>query len=168
MSNQLNDIVQTSETLPMVRFWGGGNLTTLPDQYLLQTLQSGTYTKIRGYLHSGINDVFDLLKENSQKEVLYLRAVDNLIKKNDFLQLTVQLDTELITDDEFQHELEKNEDKYLIKMSEDENQEHLSLIAQILPKLKREFTADEVSELFSIPLEKIHLYIDSLTEKEIS
>ena len=168
MIEQQNDIVATSDTLPMIRSWGSNSFTTLPDQYLLETLQNGRITLIRGYLNSGINNVFDLLKENDQKEFLYIKAVDNLFKKNDFLQLTIQLDQDLITDEEFQQELDINEDKYLIKMTDNINNWDLALVAQILPKLKREFTADEVSELFSIPLENVHLFIDSLTEREIS
>ena len=46
-------------------------------------------------------------------------------------------------------------------MTEGYTKEDIKLaIRTILPKLKREFNANEVSEMFSIPIENIHIYLD--------
>lgn len=138
-----------------------GKNTTYPDQYLLSVLRNGTVNSLTGYLHSSITTFYDLINHHNKKEKLFLTAVDNLIKKNDFLQLTIQLDQELISDEEFQEEIENNEQKYLIIMNVNYNENDFKLAAEILPKLGRNFSVDEVSELFSIPIENIHTYLDS-------
>ena len=72
----------------------------------------------------------------------------------------MQLDQNLIDEDEFDKELE-NEDKYLIKMNDSFKSIDFNLVLSITNKLKnRNFSSDEISELFSIEVEKIEDYID--------
>ncbi len=160
MENE-NKIVPTIP-LTSVNYFGVGSagMNTYADQYMLAILQNGNIKSLSGYLHTGITTIYELLHRNEKKESFYLLAVDNLIKKNDFLQLSVQLDQQLITEEEFEKELEANEPKYLIKMDNNCNKVDFEIALEILPKLNRTFAADEVSELFSIPMENIHSYLD--------
>ena len=75
-------------------------------------------------------------------------AISNLLKKNEFLQLSLQLSERLITEEEFENEVENNPDRYIIQM--DNGQVNLSLISGILTKIGKSFTTDQVSEMFSI------------------
>lgn len=156
-----NEILSTIP-LSSERYHGEINegMNTYPDQYILAILQNGNIKSLSGFLQTGITTIYDLLNYKEKKESFYLLAVDNLMKKNDFLQLSIQLDQQLISEEEFEKELEINESKYLIKMNNYCNKVDFEIALEILPKLGRAFTADEVSELFSIPMENIHSYFD--------
>lgn len=164
--------IELEPTIPhtTVQYYGGGStgMSTYADQYMLAILENGNMKSLSGYLHSGITTIYELLHHNEKKESFYLLAVDNLMKKNDFLQLSIQLDQQLITEDEFEKELEENESKYLIKMDNNCNKVDFAIGLEILPKLNRTFTVDEVSELFAIPMENIHNYLDSAINIENS
>jgi hypothetical protein len=99
------------------------------------------------------------------REEFYVTAIDNLIKKNDYLQLTIQFDQDLISDKEFDAELDNNESKYLIKMNPDFRTEYFKVINDIIPRLKRNFSSDEISELFSAPIEIVNSYIQSVDKE---
>ncbi len=107
--------------------------------------------------------VKDYLSE--EKEELYLRVLRNLYRKLDFIELNQSLDMSDISEEEYDHELESNEDKYLIPAPT--GQPSLQQIIQITDILKRigrdkNISVDEVSELFSLEMDKA---IDVLEEK---
>lgn len=160
MENEIKTVPAVLHT--SVHYYGSGStgMNTYPDQYMLAILQNGNIQSLSGHLYSGITTMYELLNHKEKKESFYILAVDNLMKKNDFLQLSIQLDQQLITEEEFEKELEENESKYLIKMNNNCNKVDFEIALDILPKLNRTFTADEVSELFAIPLENIHYYLD--------
>ena len=83
-------------------------------------------------------------------------AIRNLLKKNEFLQLSLQLSEKLITEEEFEVEIDKNPDKYIIQMNNMDNPMHLHVISNILTKIGKAFNTDEVSELFSIDTRSIN------------
>jgi len=84
------------------------------------------------------------------KENYYLIAINNLLKKSDFLQLSLQFAENGITEKDFETELETNSDKYLIDLHENHEQTDVNVISEIVEKLHRDFTVDEISEIFSI------------------
>lgn len=83
-------------------------------------------------------------------------AIRNLLKKNEFLQLSLQLSEELITESEFEAEIDQNPDKYIIQMNNIDDHVHLKVISNILTKIGKTFDVDEVSELFSIDARSIN------------
>lgn len=83
-------------------------------------------------------------------------AIRNLLKKNEFLQLSLQLSEKLISESEFDIEIEQNPDKYIIQMNNIDNHVHLNVISNILTKIGKTFNVDEVSELFSIDARSIN------------
>jgi hypothetical protein len=85
---------------------------------------------------------------NSLRNDYCVLAIRNLIKKNEFLQLSLQLSEKLISEDEFENEVETNPERYIIKL--DNEQVNLSVISNILSKIGKSFTTDQVSEIFSI------------------
>jgi hypothetical protein len=83
----------------------------------------------------------------------YKLSLKNLIKKNRFLELYQQLLTEQISEQEFQDELSKNEDKYIIKYIEDLSPVKARCYLSILDDLKYEMqdlSVLDISEIFSI------------------
>lgn len=83
-------------------------------------------------------------------------AIRNLLKKNEFLQLSLQLSEKLITESEFEAEIDQNPDKYIIQMNNIDDHVHLNVISNILTKIGKTFNVDEVSELFSIDARSIN------------
>ncbi len=113
-------------------------------------------------LNPTISNIVDYVNRQNIKEGFYITAIDNLIKKNEYLQLTIQLDQELISEEDFENELEENEEKYLIKMNTQFSHDYFTYITEILPKLNREFSSDDVSEMFSVPIDEVNSYLDSV------
>lgn len=83
-------------------------------------------------------------------------AIKNLIKKNEFLQLSLQLSEKLIDENEFESEIKQNPDKYIIQINNIDDSIHLSVISNILTRIGKTFNIDEVSELFSIDTRSIN------------
>ena len=137
-----------------------GSNSDLMGSFVIATNEENRLNFIHGSLTPKIKNWFSGFNNYDAKEELYITAVGNLLKKVDYLHLTMQLDQNLIDEDEFDKELE-NEDKYLIKMNDSFKSIDFNLVLSITNKLKnRNFSSDEISELFSIEVEKIEDYID--------
>ena len=94
---------------------------------------------------------------SEEKEELYLRALRNLYRKLDFIELNQSLDSEEITEEEFDRELEINEGNYLIPAPKGKPTiQQIIQISDIIRKLGREkkISVDEVSDLFSLEMDK--------------
>ena len=107
--------------------------------------------------------VKDYLSE--EKEDLYIRALRNLYRKLDFIELNQSLDMSDISETEFNHELESNEGKYLIPAPTGKpTLQQIIQITDILKRIGREknMSVDEVSEMFSLEMDKAS---DVLAEK---
>lgn len=89
-------------------------------------------------------------------------AIRNLLKKNEFLQLSLQLSEKLITESEFETEIDQNPEKYIIQMNNIDDHIHLNVISNILTKIGKTFNVDEVSELFSIDTRSINNELKSI------
>lgn len=106
----------------------------------------------RASVHSWVKDYL-----SEEKEELYLRALRNLYRKLDFIELNQSLDMSDITEDEYDHELETHEDKYLIPAPTGApSLQQIIQITDILKRLGREkdISVDEVSEMFSLEMDK--------------
>jgi hypothetical protein len=144
---------------------GLGEQTMPLNQYRISICESGITTTWGGNTSFSNSIFFQMLEFKTKKEFLYLTAIDNLLKKTDFLQLTMQLDNDLISNEEFEEELDKNESRYLIKTNQEFDSYDFIIVRQILSDLNRNFTHTDASELFSIPVEKVHDFIDLLNEE---
>ncbi len=100
--------------------------------------------------------------KNEIKENLYITALRNYHKTNNFLKLLNNLSEKLITEEEFGNELNENEDKYVVHANEEVDLHKLKIISEIVQKIGIDFSVDEVSELFSIDpikLEKVSSHL---------
>jgi hypothetical protein len=84
------------------------------------------------------------------KEALYLKAIDNLMKKNEFLQLMIALLQNQISEEEYEKELLGNKEKYFIELTAIRSPEDYTAIISICKNLKGSITIDEISEIFGI------------------
>lgn len=93
----------------------------------------------------------------SDKEELYLRALKNLYRKLDFMDLNQALECEDITEEEYDQMLDHNEDKYLIPLADEKpTMKQVLQITDIIKRLKRtkEMSIDDVSELFMLDMKE--------------
>ena len=91
------------------------------------------------------------------KEDLYLRALRNLFRKLDFIELNQALESEDMSEVEYDNELTAHEDRYLIPAPEGvPSIQQIIQITDILRHIGREkmMSVDEVSEMFSLKMEK--------------
>lgn len=122
---------------------------------------AGGHTDFIEYIAAsgGKADIRSWVKEylSEEKEELYLRALRNLYRKLDFIELNQSLESEEITEEEYDHELEVNEDNYLIPAPEGKpTMQQIIQISDIIRKLGREkkISVDEVSDVFSLEMDK--------------
>ena len=81
----------------------------------------------------------------------------NLYRRLDFIELNQSLESEEITEEEFDRELETNEANYLIPAPEGKpTMQQIIQISDIIRKLGREkkISVDEVSDMFSLEMDK--------------
>lgn len=104
-----------------------------------------------------------------KKENLYVKALRNLYKKVDFLELNQALESKQISDSDFDKELTDHEDKYLIPYPEEKPDVlQVIMVSDIVKKIGRvkDMTVDEASELFQLDLssaENVLAETDALT-----
>lgn len=94
---------------------------------------------------------------SKDKEELYVKALKNLYRKLDFIELSQSLETEDISEEEFDKELTEHEDDYLIPSpSGTPTVQQIIQIANIVKQIGREkkISVDEVSEIFSLEMDK--------------
>lgn len=84
------------------------------------------------------------------KEDYYKIAVQSLIKKSNFCQLSLELEEGLISGNEYEKEIEKNPEKYVIELTPLKEANHLYIISEIVKDLGIDFSIDEVADLFAI------------------
>ncbi len=89
------------------------------------------------------------------KEHLYKSMVKNLMKKNNFLNLSWLLDQGQMTEDDFQVEIDTNSELYVIELNGEVTPELIVDINDILNDLNLHLNVDEVAELFSLDKESL-------------
>lgn len=106
------------------------------------------YTKVAGEF------LFNEFMNHVEKDYLY-KAVGSLLKKTSYLQLSLQLEEGQIDEEEFDVEIENNPEKYINKVCRLKNANDLFVINEIVKKLRRSFSVDEVADLFSVTAESL-------------
>ena len=84
------------------------------------------------------------------KEQFYQTMVKNLMKKNNYLNLSWLLDKGQITEDDFQVEIETNPNLYVIEPNGEVNEDIINVVNEILGELNIQLDASEVSDLFAL------------------
>ncbi len=85
-----------------------------------------------------------------KKEEYFVKAIKNLIIKNNFLELSLELSENQITEDEYCKEIEDHPEKFVIDIEKINDASTIGIINDIIKKIGVEFTIDEVSEIFSV------------------
>lgn len=114
----------------------------------------------RPTMHTARNTFSYFSEIQKTKEKLYITGIDNLIKKNNLLQHSVQLAEGFITEEEFEREIEENPDNFIISIREPYNLDELIVLKDIVKKIGRQFSVDEVSEIFSISLNNYNKFLN--------
>ncbi len=86
----------------------------------------------------------------NKKDEYCIKAIRNLIIKNNFLELTLELAEENITEDYYLEEIDKNHDKYVIDINYISEPDDIKVVNEIVKKIGLEFSIDEVAEMFSL------------------
>ena len=99
-----------------------------------------------------------------RKEELYVTGIKNLRKNVNFLNLAKDLASKSITDEEFESEIDKNPDKYLIDINPMEDVNDAVILHEIVNKIGDDFTMDEAGDIFSFDSETIKDYLNKLSK----
>ena len=84
-------------------------------------------------------------------EEYLVTAINNLLKTQEYLQLTIQRKEKLISKKKFNKELRK--DKYILKTDTTFDDSDFIVIENVIKRLERQdLTHDEISAMFSIPM----------------
>ncbi|MDR6302184.1 hypothetical protein [Mesonia maritima] len=155
--------------------FNGSNLSFDSDDYISPSdsfvfaIQSKDEINI---VHGQVNDytenIFHILQENHEKETFYIKAIKNLIKQKEYLNLLYQVSNEFISEEEFNLELDKNEEKYLININEKLTSRKLKLLSNIIDNLEEPLSEDEVSEMFSVRTNRIEKLLYNLDKYDES
>ncbi len=111
-----------------------------------------------------VNYLQNILKDYKEKERLYIKAINNLIKQKEYLNLLYQVSNQLITEEEFSQELEENENKYLIHVNEKLDVKKLELLSEIISNLEEDLSDDDISEIFAVRTDNIEKLIEENNE----
>lgn len=110
----------------------------------LQTQRDGT---------PGIAEKDDLLVD------LYIRAINNRTRQLNYFKLYSQVLRGDISDNDFDKEVYKNEDDYIIPVGADADSTEIELALQIAPNLKDIETVEDFMYLFSFNDKSIRKYM---------
>ncbi|OQX76808.1 MAG: hypothetical protein B6D64_09235 [Bacteroidetes bacterium 4484_276] len=86
----------------------------------------------------------------NKKDDFCIKAIQNLIIKNNFLELSLELSEDQITEDDYTKEIENNPHKYIIDIEYVQDPNDIRVINEIVKKIGLEFSVDEVAEIFSL------------------
>lgn len=85
----------------------------------------------------------DRLKE------LMTRAINNRTRERNYFKLYCDMLGGIITEDEFDQEIEQNEDKYIIKQDCDASIEDIEVALEVSPSIMDVKSPDDMAEIFS-------------------
>ena len=119
--------------------------------FLFAVNNSNKINVIQGSINNTTETLFNLLKENNEREKIYITAIKNLIKQKKYVNLIYELTNDLIDEDEFNFELNENESQYLIKATQklDSNSKVENLFS-VLNRIDENFNEEDLMEVFSI------------------
>lgn len=99
-----------------------------------------------------------------RKEHFLFTGIKNLRKNVKFLQLAKDLASKIITDEEFEAEIENNPEKYLIDINPLEDPLDAVLLHDIVNKVGNDLTIDEAGDIFSFESESIKEHLNKLSK----
>ena len=119
--------------------------------FIFATSKKDELSVIHGELNKTSETIFDIIKNNYEKEKIYITAINNLLKQKKYLNLAYELSNDFITEEEFNEELEFNESQYLIKADDKlTNYNKIENLLNIINKINYDFQEDDLMEIFSI------------------
>lgn len=173
MSNLLSNVYDEDQLLRTDIYYEGNKICgegmALNMSYRTFTLESGpSIIKFEGTAKDATFEcMLDSITDNSieilklQKKLLK-SAFKNRSKQYNFLLLNDELTNNLVTDEEYEKEIEDNPEKYVI---EDRHEElkfsELKVLSSLVDELNAEksicsgITVDEISELFEVTLDNL-------------
>ena len=104
-----------------------------------------------------------ILENIEKKDDFFLVAIKNLIRKNNYLELTIQKIEGEITKKQFDEELKTNPNKYIVQQFKLRNPTDITFLIEIFRSLENFFKdigkenigLDEISEMFSVDQEQL-------------
>ncbi len=96
------------------------------------------------------------------KEELFIKAINNLLKKNEYYELCLQLAEDVISESEFDEEINSNPSKYFIEVNDDITEEKFMQIMEITKMLPQTLTFDRISDIFSVSPKLLSNKLESL------
>lgn len=110
-------------------------------------------------------------KKLSRKEELYITAIKNLVKIKNFGQLLYLLNTEQITEKQYENRITNDSDFYVITSGKLKNENDIVLITEIieecdLQRLYNYINISEVSNLFSVETSEFHNFANKYNEEK--
>ena len=100
-----------------------------------------------------------LIGQDNRLEDLYVRAINNRTRERNYFKLYSSLLRGDISDDDFDEEIDKNEDDYVVPAGVDADLTEIEFALQVTPKLKNVETTDDFMALFSFNDKSVHKYI---------
>lgn len=141
-------------------------ILTYYDEHLAEDTLKKSYEELTGPIESekilitihtdrakmeSLQRIIDEVTLFQNKKAEYcIKAIRNLIIKNNFLELTIKLSEDQITENEYSYEIKSNPDKYIIDVGFLEDPNDLIVINEIVKRIGLEFSVDEVADLFSL------------------
>jgi len=149
--------------------------TNLLAEPTTQDIQEGATFKIV-YAYQGVTNIIDVdldiiekgrqaIEHSIKSESFLIEAVQNFIRKMNFLELNESLEDGEISEEEFNIALEKDVNRYAITLKDIDNPNDALIIADLIKKIGydlREFSTSEVSEMFSVKENQLVAMINSL------
>lgn len=106
---------------------------------------------IQGKLNPTTETLFNIVKENYEKEKFYVIAIKNLLKQKKYSNLIYELTNNLINEEEFNFELSENEESYLIKVNNNlDSIEKVKTLLKVIQNINENFNEEDLMEIFSI------------------
>lgn len=121
--------------LPDIHIIGGGSA---PPYDMNWDMFSNYFTPIHRVQHC------------KKKEVFFVTAIKNLRKKINFISLNNDFQNGDISDEEFESEIEKNPEKYVINVFNASTVDDINILYEVIDDIKERFNEDEIAETFSI------------------
>jgi hypothetical protein len=95
-------------------------------------------------------DIFAHQIFTEKKETFLVEGIKNLLKKNEFLQLSLDFSQGFITEEEYEQEMEETPEKYAINVKDIASITDLKVLEAVINKIGITFDTDQVTEIFGV------------------
>lgn len=119
--------------------------------FLLAVNKNEQINVIQGNLNNPNEALFSVLKENYEREKIYVTAIKNLLKQKKYTNLVYEFTNNIIDEDEFNNELSENESNYLIRANEQlDSLNKIRTLINVLNNIDENLSEEDLMEIFSI------------------